>query len=110
MSLNRLIQQRLVYLTGTGTVVLQKALRSWLKDRRLTDEDLVIGGVGQDDGFAEQSGGVVCCGGRWNRAGERDAPARGLPCGRSSVGGGGHTGLLGFGFRAVLGGCSQEKE
>lgn len=76
--------------------------------KRLTDEDLVIGGVGEDDRLAEQSGGAVCGGGRWNHAG--DTLACGLPCDGSSMSGGGLTDLLGFGLGAILGGCSQDKE
>lgn len=74
--------------------------------KRLTDEDMVIGGVGEDDGVAEQSGGVVCGGGGgWSHAGRRDALASGLLCGRHSVGRVGHTDwMLGFRFRYVLGG------
>lgn len=72
--------------------------------KRLTDEDMVIRGVGEDDGIAEQSGGVV--GGGWSRAGQRDTLTRGLLCGRCSVGGAGLTELLGFRFRDILGGWS----
>lgn len=35
--------------------------------KRLTDENMVIRGVGEDDGVAEQSGGVAC--GGWSHAG-----------------------------------------
>lgn len=76
--------------------------------KRLTDENMVIRRVRENDGDAEQSGGVVCGrgGSGWSQAGEGDALARRLCCGRCSMGGAGHTELLGFRFRDVLEGWS----
>lgn len=52
----------------------------------LTDEDVVIRVVGEDDGLAEQSRGVVCGGGHgWRCVGEGDALDGGLLCGSCSM-------------------------
>lgn len=77
------------------------------ENRRLTDEDMVIRGVGEDDRVAEQSGGGICGGGGgWSHTGEGDTLAHGLLCGSRSVGRAGHTELLGFRFGDVLEGWS----
>lgn len=67
---------------------------------------MVIRGVGEDDGIAEQSRSVVCGVGGWIHSCERDTLARGLLCDRCSLGVAGLTELLGFGFRNILGGWS----
>lgn len=68
--------------------------------RTLTDEDTVVRWVGEDDGIAEQSGGVVSGGGGGcGHAGGQDTVARSLLRGGCSVSGAGHTELLGLRFR-----------
>lgn len=65
--------------------------------KKRTDEDPVIGGVGEDDGGAEQSGGVggvVCRGAGWcSDAGES---ATGAPGAGGGLSGARHAELLGF--------------
>lgn len=75
------------------------------KKKRLTNEDMIIRGVGEDDRIAEQSGGVSC-GGGWSHVGEGDTLAHGMLCGGHSEGGAGYTEVLGFRFRDVLEGWS----
>lgn len=73
---------------------------------RLTDEDVVVGRVGKDDGLAEQARGVVYGGSRKRHAGEGDAMILRPRGRRRSVG------QARFSLRKVLRGrsCGGEEE
>lgn len=72
--------------------------------KRLTDEDMIVGRVGKDDGVAEQTSGVVHGGGGNCRAGEGNA----LICGPHRRGRSMAQGT--FRFREILDGRSCDKE
>lgn len=72
--------------------------------KRLTDEDVIVGRVGKDDGVAEQTGGVVYGGGGNCHTGEGNA----LICGPRRRGR--SAGRATFRFRKVLDGRSCDKE
>lgn len=72
--------------------------------KRLTDEDVIVGRVGKDDGVAEQTGGVVYGGVGNCPTGEGNA----LICGPHRRGR--SAGQASFRFRKVLDGQSCDKE
>lgn len=91
-------------------ILLKNLLNVVKKEKRLTDEDMIIRRVGQDDGVTEQTSGVVCGGSGHSHAGEWNALTHRPRRGGCSMGQSRDTEWLSFGFRKVLDGWGCDEE